>query len=290
MTAIRMMKPAVAVATLAVLFALGTLDARSATFEGKNVVVTGLQPMQAYLQESSAAGGAIHFDVWEVSRGKIVRTYDWDMTKIMHMIVVSDDLVYFDHIHPALQPNGHLTIDYKPAEKGLYHIYIDGIPRGIGRQVFRFDVPLGSGAPAAMRLRHAPGASVDVGPYRVTLDPVSVPFGEISTIDVSITENGHPARDLHPYLGMMAHGVFIGVNDLAYMHAHGMSEEMLAMISSNDCGDSMMTAMTPLAPNATIDSHFEFEILAPSAQDYDFWLQFIGGTTLYTAPFLVTTR
>jgi hypothetical protein len=273
-------------------FLLATTCARSdSTIQGHNVTVTGQRPLQAYLRESPGPGGTIHFDMWEVSNGKVVQTYDTDMTKIMHMIVVSDDLLHFDHIHPVLQSNGHLTIDYRPAERGLYHVYIDGMPHGVGRQVFRFDVPSGgSNAPAAARILHAAGSSVQVGPYRVTLDPVLVPIGEISTVDVTITKNGKPARDLHPYLGTMAHGVFVGVKDLAYMHAHGMSEEMLAMASANDCGDGMMAAMMPLVPSDTIDSHFEFEILAPSAQDYDFWLQFVGGTTLYTAPFLVTGR
>lgn len=246
--------------------------------------------MQAYLREAPAPHGAIHFDMWEVSNGKVVQSYDWDMTKIMHMIVVSDDLMYFDHVHPALQANGHLEIDYRPAEKGLYHIFIDGMPHGLGRQVFRFDVPSGSSAPALTRRLHAAGSSAQVGPYRVTIDPDVVPIGEISTITVSITKDGRPATDLHPYLGMMAHGVFVGATDLAYMHAHGMSEEMLSMASANDCGDGMLAAMQPLVPSDTIDSHFEFEILAPSAQNYNFWLQFTGGKTVYTAPFLVTTR
>jgi len=261
------------------------------TYEGRNVTVTGPKPMQAYLRTSPGPNGATHFDMWEVSGGKIVTAYDWDMTKIMHMIVVSDDLAHFDHIHPALQPNGHLTIDYRLPSQGLYHVYIDGMPHDLGRQVFRFDVPSGTDTPATARVLHTPGSSVQVGPYRVTLDPVAIPFGEIATIDVTITKNGKPAKDLHPYLGMMAHGVFVGVKDLAYMHAHGMSDDMLAMAgSANDCGDGMMAAMMPLVPSDTIDSHFEFELLAPSSQDYDFWLQFTGGTTTYTAPFLIKTR
>ncbi len=258
-------------------------------YQGKDVTIVGAQPMRAYLQETPAPNGAIHFDMWEVSDGKVVHDYDWDMTKLMHMIVVSDDMRYFDHIHPSLLPNGHWSIDYSPAERGLYHIYLDGIPHGIGRQVFRFDVPEGSVSHARARSLHAAGLAAQVGPYRVTLDPVSVPIGEIATITVTITKNGRPAKDLHPYLGAMAHGVFVGVNDLAYMHAHGMSDYMLSMASNkNDCGDSMMLAMQPLVPSDTIDSHFEFEILAPSRQPYNFWLQFTGGTTLYTAPFLVT--
>ena len=281
---------AAAIATLGILLCAAAPS--DATFDGKNVTVTGYQPMQGYLRETAAPDGSIHFDMWESSGGTVVTRYDVDMTKIMHMIVVSDDLRYFDHIHPALQPDGHLTIDYRPAEPGLYHVYLDGIPHGMGRQVFRFDVPLASDspAPATARTLHAPGESQQAGPYRVTLDPVSVPSGEISTIDVSITKDGRPAEDLHPYLGAMAHGVFVGTKDLAYMHAHGMTAEMLDMASAADCGDSMMLSMPPMVPSDKVASRFEFEILAPSAQPYNFWMQFIGGTTLYTVPFLITGK
>lgn len=281
---------------VAIVFAIASLGASisepavaSQTYQGKNITYSGTIPMQAYLQETPASNGAIHFDMWEAKNGKVVRNYDWDMTKLIHMIVVSDDMRYFDHVHPALLPDGHWSIDYAPAEKGLYHIYLDGLPHDLGRQVFRFDVPAGTGTAASTRIPHALGPTAKAGPYSVTLDRVAVPIGEIATITVTITMNGRPAKDLHPYLGAMAHGVFVGLNDLAYMHAHGMSDYMLSMMSDkNDCGDSMMLAMEPLAPSDTIDSHFEFDILAPSRQQYNFWIQFIGGTTLYTAPFLVT--
>lgn len=258
-------------------------------YPGHAVTFTGTKPMEAFLVESSASGGAVHIDAWEVDKGKTVTRYDVDMTKLLHMIVVSDDLTDFQHIHPVLQRNGHFTIDVHAKERGLYHIYIDGTPHDLGRTVFRFDIPVGSGTAARSRRLNPAGSSQRAGPYTVTLDPVSIPFGEIAQISVTITKDGKIATDLHPYLGMMSHGVFIGTSDLAYMHAHGMSDAMLDS-SSDDCGDNMMITMPPMPPNLTFGGHFAFQILAPNAQPYDFWLQFTGGNTLYTVPFLVTGR
>ena len=257
---------------------------------GKDVTFSGTVPMNAYLRESPGPSGTTHVDMWELHDGRVVTAYDVDMTKIMHMIVVSDDLADFRHVHPVLHSNGHLDIDLNmPETPGGYHIYIDGRPHGIGRQVFRFDLPSTTSG-ATPRQLHAAGETAHVGPYAVTIDPTAVPIGEIATVSVHIFKNGQPARDLHPYLGVMAHGVFIGTKDLAYMHAHGMTSQVLDMSSaSSDCGDSMMAAMTPMPPNLSIGSTFEFQILAPSDQPYDFWLQFVGGKTIYTAPFLVTT-
>jgi hypothetical protein len=258
------------------------------TISGKNVTVGQSSPMRAFLRVGKGAEGTTHFDAWEDYNGEVVRKYDVDMTKLMHMIVVSDDLADFQHVHPVLLADGHFVIDVRLAEPSAkYHVYFDGLPSGAGRHVFRFDVP---GLDSASRRLHAAGSSANVGPYTVVIDPTTVPIGEISTIAVRILKHGKPATDLHPYLGVMAHGVLIGTTDLAYMHVHGMTSEMLDMASgANDCGDGMMMAMTPMPPDLNIGNQFEFQILAPSSQPYDFWLQFVGGKTLYTAPLLVTT-
>jgi hypothetical protein len=259
---------------------------------GRDVTFAGTVPMTAFLRWVSGPPGVVRVDAWEVRNGRVIAAYDVDMTKLMHMIVVSDDLTDFQHVHPTLHSNGHLTIELHLAHpEEAYHIYMDGLPHAAGRQVFRFDLPSATGERATSRYLHSAGSSVNVGAYTVTIDPTSVPIGEIATISVRVLKNGRPANDLHPYLGAMSHGVLIGAKDLAYMHAHGMTEEMLDMASgANDCGDSMMIAMTPMPPNLNIGNQFEFDILAPSAQAYDLWIQFVGGDRLYTAPLLVTTR
>ena len=260
---------------------------------GKDIVYPGTTaPMGAFMRADRSPNGTARIDAWEVHGGLVVRSYDIDMTKLMHMIVVSDDLTEFQHVHPALLPNGHFTIELHLAEPAeAYHIYFDALPRGLGRNVFRFDLPAEVGAPTAIRQIHAAGSSVAVGPYLVIIDPTSIPICEIATISVRILKNGRPAKDLHPYLGVMSHGVLIGTKDLAYLHVHGMTAEMLDMSSgASDCGDSMMMQMTPMPPDLNIGNEFELELLAPSTQDYNLWLQFTGGKTLYTAPLLVTTR
>lgn len=260
---------------------------------GRDVIYPGANPpMSAFMRTDRTPDGTVRIDAWEVHGGQVVRSYDIDMTKLMHMIVVSDDLADFQHVHPTLLQNGHFTIALHLAEPvEPYHIYLDGRARGIGRNVFRFDLPAEPGAAAEKRQVHAAGSSMQVGPYLVTIDPTSVPIGEIATVSVRILKNGRPANDLHPYLGVMSHGVLIGTKDLTYLHVHGMTAEMLDMASgASDCGDSMMMQMTPMPPNLNIGNEFELQLLAPSTQDYDLWLQFIGGKTLYTAPLLVTTR
>jgi len=40
-----------------------------------------------------------------------IRQYTVEMTKRLHMIIVSDDFTHFLHIHPVLGADGHFTID-----------------------------------------------------------------------------------------------------------------------------------------------------------------------------------
>jgi hypothetical protein len=258
---------------------------------GHVVTSTGSVPVTAYLVERAQSQGQKHLEFWEEANGKVITAYDVDMTKLMHMIVVSDDLTSFQHVHPLLEPNGRFAISIAlPQAAGGYHVYVDGMPHGFGRQVFRFDLP-GRETAVATRLVHQTDGTVRVGPYTLEYSPIVVPAGGISDIAVTITRDGRPATDLHPYLGVMAHGVFIGTDDLAYMHVHGMTSEMLAMASgANDCGDGMMMQMTPMPPTLNIGNKFELEVLPTHDESYDGWLQFIGGNTLYTAPLLLTTR
>jgi hypothetical protein len=251
------------------------------TYTGHGVLVTGERPIAAYLRTSPAARGKSHLDIWQTASGHIIRAYDLNMTKLLHVVVVSDDLRDFRHIHPTLHPDGHFGIDTALVANASYHIYIDGDPHAIGRQVFRFDI--GDTAAAKTRALYPQNGIAHAGPYTITLDTTSIAPTQIATIRITITKHGRPATDLHPYLGAMAHGVFIGVSDLAYMHGHGMSEQMLAM-AANDCGDAMMLATPPLPPSAIVPSTFAMQVLAPRPQRYNLWLQFTGGSTLYTVP------
>src|SRR5690606_20959301 len=111
---------------------------------------------------------------------------------------------------------------------GLYHIYTDAVPSGIGQQVMRFDVAFGEVAadkdaprPAAADILEGPIVSSD-GPYRVTLDASHLQPGVESMVSLLVEKDGAPARDIEPYLGVSAHAVFIRTEDLAYVHAHAM--------------------------------------------------------------------
>jgi len=210
-----------------------------------------------------------------------VKAFDVDMQRRMHLIVVSDDLTQFMHVHPSLQADGTFRITTTFPRPGVYHLYADAVPHGFGHSVFRFDVPIDATTPQTRSESFSPTTVASVGPYRVRLSTDELKAGVDNPMLIAITKSGEPASDLHPYLGAYAHIVAIGVKDLSYTHIHAM--DMNAMVSggSIDSDSSMAT-------NATVPATMDIHVTLPRPGLYKVWVQFMGGSHLYVAPLVVS--
>jgi hypothetical protein len=237
-----------------------------------------------------------HLDIWMTpkSGGATITHYTMDMTKLLHLIVVSDDFSQFLHIHPVLGSDGHFTIDQTFRRAGLYHAYADGEPDSLGQQVFRFDFPVGVATASSARSVPPAGRTVNAGPYTVTLSTTTVSSLKPTNVTVHIRRAGKPAGDLHPYLGALAHAVFLNATDLSYLHVHpmpvgsgAMSMPGMNMSNSGSC-DMPGMAMPALPDSATSSPDMSLDISVHEPGSYKLWLQFRGGTTLYVAPFAIT--
>ena len=62
--------------------------------------------------------------------GKPVNKFDIFQEKIMHLIIVSDDLRFFDHIHPEYKENGRFEVTANFPESGSYTLFSDYKPAG----------------------------------------------------------------------------------------------------------------------------------------------------------------
>lgn len=282
-------------AVVALLGAAPSLDGTPAS-EGISASLT------AHLNAPAAGGAPLvrHLDIWFAPRGSAiaVRTFALDMTKRLHLIIVSDDFRSFLHVHPQLGADGHFTIDQRFPYPALYHLYADAVPAGYGHCVFRFDLRAGAG-PAIARDLAPTGPRVAAGPYVVTLDRLELRAGADNRIGVTVTRAGRPAADLRPYLGAPAHAVFVEARTLAYEHVHpvaagsdaaaGGRRGSLAAPASDMGGMDMAGGMaaSSIEPGAHVGPDMVLHVPARRSGRYKLWLQLRGSTGIFVAPFVL---
>ena len=148
----------------------------------------------------------------------------------LHLIVVSADLTFYDHVHPVPQGDGSLALPYTFPLPGPYLLYAEVTPAGQRAQVFRLPVAARAergtvDAPAAPALSPSPSLSkaIDSDPTmtaELRFQPRTPLAGLEAHFLVRFSKDGSPVNDLEPYLGAMAHAVFISEDTNTFLHCH----------------------------------------------------------------------
>ena len=227
----------------------------------------------------------------QIGQAKPITKYDADLGKAMHVIAISEDLSVFIHHHVDHVIDGHGQVRIRFPKAALYHIYVDAMPHALGQQVLRFDLPVGD-APAAAPPKLAPGTlSAESGPFQVTFDTLDLQAGEPSMLTLHIAENGKPAKDLKPFLGVGAHVVLISADSLDYVHVHPMAMgEMAGEMAGGHDRTMPGMAMPPAGGPAPVSPDMMLHVAVPKPGLYKLWVQFDGGRSLYTLPFVATAH
>lgn len=150
------------------------------------------------------------------SDGRPVSAFDVLHDRQLHLIVVRRDAAGFQHLHPALGPDGVWRVPLTLPAAGVYRAYADFVPTGgpaltLGTDLFS----PGDFAPVTF----LPSRVAQVDGYQVRLDGGLV-AGAPSPVFATITRDGVPVTDLEPYLGAFGHLVALRSSDLAYLHVH----------------------------------------------------------------------
>ena len=158
----------------------------------------------------------------EDAQGYRVRDFAVVHTRKLHLIVVSKDLGFFDHIHPKLQSNGAFTLHYAFPAPGEYALFADLTPMGDRNQVFRLPVTVTGTPPAPQPLVVTPAQARLFGDVRVslTVSPAPLVSKDETYLTFHLAENGTPLTDLEPFLGAGGHCVIISEDTQAYLHSH----------------------------------------------------------------------
>ncbi len=197
--------------------------------------------------------------------GASVTRYVENHDKLLHLIVVGNDLADFQHVHPELDGAGTWRVPVNLSKAGDYRVFADFTADGGPA------LTLGANLHVAGQYDPQPlpavSASTVVDGYTVALDGAPK-VEESSMLTMTVSRNGKPVTDLQPYLGAYGHLVALRASDLAYLHVHPMGEP----------GDGV----TPAGPD--IGFHTAF----PSAGDYRLFLDFQHQGVVRTAEFTVS--
>lgn len=191
---------------------------------------------------------------------------DVEHEKKIHLIVVNDDLSWFDHIHPEEESDGSYRVTEKFPAPGQYTLFADYKPTGGDHQVDALKVTVnGTPAPAKRYSGDRMTSDADDGFSAVlTLEGGELVAGEPIHLEGKILRNGKEldVNALEDYLGAKAHMVVVSLADKEYLHVH------------------------PGVEGSTFDLHTTLE--KPGI--YRGWLQFQSAGKIYTTDFVFNVR
>ena len=153
--------------------------------------------------------------------GAVIRDFETVHEKKLHLIIVSDRLDRFAHIHPEIDPAGNITGTYAFPTAGTYRLYADHKPVGGKQTVSTAEVNV-AGTPPPMT------ALVPNAPGRVKGDELEADIvvengkaGGTTRISFMLFDAaGRPVADLQPYLGAMGHLVILRGDGRQYVHSY----------------------------------------------------------------------
>ncbi|BAY16223.1 hypothetical protein NIES21_20460 [Anabaenopsis circularis NIES-21] len=200
--------------------------------------------------------------------GKSIDKFDTFQEKLMHLIVVRDDLATYDHIHPTYKGNGRFEVSANFSSPGDYSLFSDYKPSGQKEAVSLMQVKIPGSVPLPKNLEKFEKTKV-LSNTKVNLNFANknISAGKEVTLnfDVKDAANNQPIKDLQPYLGERGHLVIVksssplAVSD--YIHAHALKN--------------------------SADGQIQFVTSFPQPGTYKLWMQFQRNGKVDTADFWV---
>ena len=198
--------------------------------------------------------------------------------QLMHLLVVSDDLETFDHIHPQPIAANLFRVTYKFPHGGVYWFLADHTPAGTASRVARFKVIV-DGPPRTDVPKDAErGWTITRSGVRAQLSTDQrVVTGRDITFRFALTEQagGRAINDLQPYLGAWAHIMAVSQDASEVIHAHA-----LEAVTRTESGEHNHAAAGPSPSEIVTITGFR------SPGVYKLWLQVQRDSEVITFPFV----
>ena len=204
----------------------------------------------------------------EDKNGKSVNDFDVEHTKLMHLIVVSKDLSYFDHIHPEYIGKGKFEIATALPSGGDYEFIADFVPKDAAKATLMnwMYVEGKEAAPVPLVADKELVKVIDGVEISLKFDKALKADQDINmTYTVKDAKTKTPLTNIEPYLGAPGHVVILDQAAAQYVHVHPTDEETKG-------------------PDLLFATKF------PTVGKFKIWLQFLNNEKLVTVPFIVDVK
>lgn len=236
----------------------------------------------------------LFFRIVHPGSGEKITKFETVHDKQYHLFVISQDMEFFQHIHPEEAADGTWSIEVKLPKPGYYKILSDFMPSGGASQfIAKPLVTAGyTGDLEADSAHLVPDTvntkTVDDLTASVAYDPPQFVAGQYGHMNFHLTDSAtkRPITDLQTYLAAFGHTLIMSEDMVDYVHSHPID----VISQGNDDGSPPQFVIPPDADRATLEAmrggpDVTFEGLMPKPGNYRAWTQFRRNDKVHTFSF-----
>jgi hypothetical protein len=203
-----------------------------------------------------------------------------DHARLLHLVVVAEDLATFDHVHPLPHGDGVFRVTHTFPAAGSYRLYAEFSSGALGHQTVAIPLSVAGTPPPAVRLAPS-GTTLDASGARVqlSLSPAAPRPGLPTQLRFDLSQGGQPVADLQPFLGVGGHLVAVSQDLHSFAHTH--PSDTPSGGDHADHGASHAATGTRYGPTVPFTLTFQQPGL------HKVWAQFNRDGDVITAPFVV---
>lgn len=149
--------------------------------------------------------------------------------RLLHVIVVNDDLSWFSHIHAEPDGKGSYQVAETFPAGGNFIVYADYKAKGHPPRTDKFELNVkGEPLPSATSRTNL---FTTIDGYHVTIDQKNLTTGTLE-IPIVVSKDGYDLKrdDIESYLGAVAHIILIKSDEKSFLHIHPESNEQYPIV------------------------------------------------------------
>ena len=187
-------------------------------------------PVKVTLQPRSPRPGEpveLRFSIRHPKTGKLFRDFQLIHERLFHLFIVSRDLTFFAHEHPAMQADGTFALSTTLPQAGEYRLLSDFFPEGGTPQLIPKTVILsGQALPGHTTAIPSEPKNLQV---ELQTEPLEPKAGKKTMLFFRLS----PGDGLEPYLGARGHLLAASEDLIDMIHSHPAFDEPGEVVQFN---------------------------------------------------------